>query len=359
VTSASPSVEHASTKRGRTVGRGNGWITRLPLRLAFFAIGSAWLTCTWGCARPNTGSAQLVRIGYFANLTHAQAVLGIASGEYARAIAPAKLETKIFNAGPSLIEALFAGEIDIGYVGPGPTLSAHARSHGMGIRVVAGAAANGVVVVVRKDSGIASMAQLAGKRLATPQLGNTQDISARHYVSKVLGSDPNQITPTDNAQQAALFSRNELDAAWVPEPWGQLLVTQVGAAVLVEEKDLWPDKEFALTVVVTTPEFLAKRADTVERVLRAHRSWTRRLNEEPTKLVSALEDALFGLTGKRLGDGVVGPALQRVTFTDDPHDETFRTFASWSRDLGFEHERVDVNALIDNTILARLRAESP
>jgi NitT/TauT family transport system substrate-binding protein len=137
------------------------------------------------------------------------------------------------------------------------------------------------------------------------------------------------------------------------------LVTQVGAAILVEEKDLWPDKEFALTVVVTTPEFLAKQADTVERVLRAHRSWTRRLNEEPAKCVSALGDALFGLTGKRLGEGVVGPALRRVTFTDDPHDETFRTFASWSHDLGFEPERVDVNALIDNAILGKLRAESP
>lgn len=313
----------------------------------------------WGCARRNTENMQVVRIGYFANLTHAQAVLGVASGEYARAIAPAKLETKIFNAGPSLIEALFAGEIDIGYVGPGPTLSAYARSHGLGIRVVAGAAANGVVVVVRKGSGIASMAQLAGKRLATPQLANTQDISARHYISNVLGSDPNQITPTDNAQQAALFSRNELDAAWVPEPWGQVLVTQAGAAILAEEKDLWPDKEFALTVVVTTPEFLANHADTVERVLRAHRSWTRRLNEDPAKYVSVLGDALFALTGKRMGEGIIGPALRRVKFTDDAHDETFRTFASWSHDLGFESERLDVNGLINQSVLATLRAEAP
>ena len=310
------------------------------------------------CARPNTDATQSVRIGYFANLTHAQAVLGIASGEYAQAIAPAKLETKVFNAGPSLIEALFAGEIDIGYVGPGPTLSAHARSHGQGIRVVAGAAANGVVVVARKDSGIASLAQLAGKRLATPQLGNTQDISARHYIQKVLGSDTNQVVPIASAEQAALFSRNEIDAAWVPEPWGQLLVTQTGAAILAEEKDLWPDKEFALTIVVTTPEFLAKRADIVERVLRAHRSWTQRLNAEPAKYVSLLGNALFALTGKRLGDAIVSPALQRVKFTDDPHDDTLRTFASWSHELGFERENVDLNALIDNAILAKLRAEA-
>src|SRR5271169_477516 len=154
-------------------------IQRLFLAMLTVVMGG----CAIAIAQDNVSS---VRLGYFANVTHAQAVLGVASGDYAQAIAPAELKTKIFNAGPSLIEALFAGEIDIGYVGPGPVISAQARSHGQGIRVVAGAAANGVVVVVRKDSGITSLAQLAGKRLATPQLGNTQDLSARHYLTSVL-----------------------------------------------------------------------------------------------------------------------------------------------------------------------------
>src|SRR3954452_13883651 len=127
-----------------------------------------------------------VRLGYFGNVTHAQAVLGVSSGDFAAAVAPSKFSTKVFNAGPSLIEALLTNNIDIGYVGPGPTLSAHEKSHGQGVRVIAGAAASGVLIVARKDASISSLADLAGKRIATPQQGNTQDIAAKHYLSDVL-----------------------------------------------------------------------------------------------------------------------------------------------------------------------------
>src|SRR5436305_14035462 len=141
-----------------------------------------------------------VRIGYFANLSHAQAVLGVSSGEFERAIAPAKLKTKVFNAGPSLIEALFAGEIDVGYVGPGPALSAHVKSRGEGIRLIAGAAANGVVIVARKDSGIEKLEDLKGNRLATPHYGNTQDLAARHYLTAVLHQEQlDNVIPVANA----------------------------------------------------------------------------------------------------------------------------------------------------------------
>jgi NitT/TauT family transport system substrate-binding protein len=315
------------------------------------------------CSKPQGDgrSSGTVRLGYFANLTHAQAVLGVASGEYAHAVLPAKLETRIFNAGPSLIEALFAGEIDIGYVGPGPVISAQARSRGQGIRVVAGAAANGVVVVVRKDSGIVSLEQLAGKRVATPQLGNTQDISARHYLSALANApgqaDLSHVTPVDNGQQAALFARNEIDAAWVPEPWGQVLIEQTGARLLAEEKDLWPEKEFVLTLVVTTPEFLAKHPEAVEHVLGAHRTWTQRLSREPAKYAPALGDALFALTGKRLESSLVSAALARVKFTDDPNTSTLKAFASWTHDLGFERQNVDLSNLVDTRVLEKTVAD--
>jgi NitT/TauT family transport system substrate-binding protein len=167
----------------------------------------------------------------------------------------------------------------------------------------------------------------------------------------------NGIRPIDNAQQAALFSRNELDAAWVPEPWGQLLIAQTGATLVAEEKELWPEKEFALTLVVTTPEFLAKRPEIVERVVGAHRIWTQRLNQEPEKYTPALGDALFALTGKRLDAPVVKAALGRVKFTDDPHVSTLKTFASWAHDLGFEREAVDVSNLVDTKILDKALAD--
>ena len=298
-------------------------------------------------------------IGYFANLTHAQAVLGVASGDFERAVAPFKLETKIFNAGPSLIEALFAGEIDIGYVGPGPALSAFERSAGKGIVVVAGAAANGVVIVARKGSGITTLADLAGKRVATPQLGNTQDISARHYLTSVLKqTDLRTVMPVDNAEQAAMFNRGDVDAAWVPEPWGQRLVTETGATLVAEEKDLWPDKQFLLTLVVTTPEFLAKKPEVVQAVLKAHRAWTRKLTSEPSAHVAELGDALFTLTGKRLPPGVLPAALARVQFVDDPGVSTLRTFAAWKHDLGLERGggTLDIQAMVNTSAMERAAA---
>jgi NitT/TauT family transport system substrate-binding protein len=313
------------------------------------------------CHKSSSEAAPTVRLGYFANLTHAQAVLGVSSGELAKALAPAKLETKIFNAGPSLIEALFAGEIDVGYVGPGPALAAHTRSGGRGIRVVAGAAANGVVVVARKGSGIRTLADLAGKRLGTPQLANTQDISARHYLSSVLKqTDLSNVIPIDNSEQSAMFERGALDAAWAPEPWGQRLVTETGAELIAEEKDLWPSNEFAITLVVTTPEFLKQRPDVVEAMLRVHHSWTKRLDSEPEKYTAQLGDALFALTGKRLAPGILPAALRRVRFVDDPGIETLRTYQAWKRDLGFDRgPAVELAGLVDPTELQRASAGNP
>jgi NitT/TauT family transport system substrate-binding protein len=313
-----------------------------------------------GCHKESPQDAKVVTIGYFANLTHAQAVLGVASGELEKAVSPAKLDTKVFNAGPSLIEALFAGAIDIGYVGPGPVISAFTKSQGKGIRVVAGAAANGVVVVARKGSGIQSWADLKGRKIGTPQLANTQDISARHYLTAVLKQTSlDNVIPIDNAEQVSMFSRGELDAAWAPEPWGQRLISETGATLVGEEKDLWPSGELLITLVVTTPEFLAAHGDIVDSILRVHRTWTQRLTADPDHYTGALGDALFGLTGKRLAPGILPAALKRVRFTDDPGTATLETFALWRHDLAFEPTVADLNGLVDDAALKRVAAASP
>src|SRR6185369_1208788 len=215
---------------------------RHPLLIALaFAL---WLPAFQGCDKDKgsagtNANAPEVRLGYFGNVTHAQAVLGVSTGSFEKAIAPSKLSTKVFNAGPSLIEALFAGEIDIGYVGPGPALNAHSKGRGEKIRVIAGAAANGVLIVARKDAGINSIQDLAGKRVATPQMGNTQDISAKHYLlSELKQKDVNNVLPIANTEQATLMSRKEIDAAWAPEPWGSRLIIEGQGKLLAQEKDL-------------------------------------------------------------------------------------------------------------------------
>lgn len=299
-----------------------------------------------------------LRIGYFGNLTHAQAVLGVQSGEFASAVKPAALSTKVFNAGPSLIEALLAGEIDIAYVGPGPALNAHLKSHGEGIRILSGAAANGVLIVARKDSGINTLEDLKGKIVATPQHGNTQDIAARYYLSHTLQqADLNNVRPITNAEQVGLMNRGEIDAAWAPEPWGTRLAVEAGAKIIGEEKDLWPGKRFILTLVITTPEFLKNHPDVVKQFLAVHHQWTLRLQKDPKQYQSLLEQGLLAVNGKKLPKGVLDQALGRVEFTDDPLADTIATMGDWAHELQFAPRKANLTGLIDTSILESLKAQ--
>jgi NitT/TauT family transport system substrate-binding protein len=299
----------------------------------------------------------VVRLGYFPNITHAQAVLGVTSGDFAAAVGPTKFTARAFNAGPSLVEAMFSGEIDVGYVGPGPVINAFARSHGEGIRVISGAADNGVLIVARKDSGIHAMIDLKGKKLATPQLGNTQDIAARHYLKGTLGQESlDNVLPIANADQASLMMSGKIDAAWVPEPWGSLLIANAGAIPIGEEKDLWPDKNFALTVIVTTPQFLADHPDVIQKLLSVNHTWTTRLATDPTKYTAQLEAGLKSLNnGKSLPPGVAADALSHVKFTEDPSLTTFDANEQWSYDLKFSNSKPDLTGLIDLGVLKKLQ----
>jgi NitT/TauT family transport system substrate-binding protein len=298
-----------------------------------------------------------VRLGYFPNLTHAQAVLGASSGEFEQAVAPAVFTTRTFNAGSSLIEALFAREIDVGYVGPAPALNAHLRSRGRGIRVVAGAASNGVVIVVRSGAGIETLEDLKGKRIATPQLGNTQDLSARHYLIKQLGQEnANNVLPVPNAETISLMARGRIDAAWTVEPWAARLVAEAEGVVLAEERDLWPSGDVGLTVIVTTPEFIEREPELLGRILHIHAMWTERLAADPNSHLPQLAAALEQLTGKRLPDDVLQPAISRLRFGIEPPIESLETFARWSAELGFSRSIANVDSLLDMAPLERLKA---
>lgn len=331
------------------------------LRLAVILSILSALCSVGGCSKAGAGgpppSLPEVRLAYFANVTHAQAVLGVASGDFQNALGPIKLKTKVFNAGPELMQALNGGEVDIAYVGPGPVISAFANSHGTAVRVLAGAAADGVGIVARKDSGITSMKDLAGKRIATPQLGNTQDVSARHYVTAVLGeSDANNVLPIPNSQQAGMMLRGKIDAAWTPEPWASRLIADTGAVLIGQEKNLWPDHKFSLTVVVTTPKFLAQHPDVVEKILAVHHQWTTRLAEDPNACADQLNNALADLTGMKLPDPVIRGALDHTVFTDDAMPQTFITMAQWSADLKFIPTVPDLTGLFQTDIIHRLSA---
>jgi len=298
-----------------------------------------------------------VRLGYFPNLTHAQAVLGVASGDFQNALgAETQLTTKKFNAGPELIAALRGGDIDIAYVGPGPALTEWAQTGGREIRVVAGAAADGVVIVAGPKSGIKTLADLAGKKIATPQHNNTQDISARHYVTAVLNQDDDRnVVAIANAEQSGRMLAGDIDAAWVPEPWGSRLVAEAQGTIIGEEKDLWPDHQFTLTVIIVRQKFLEQYPDVVQKILAVNHDWTHKLATHPQDYVQQLNDALFDLTHARMSNAVISQAMSHVKFTDDPIEGTFPIMAQWMLDLGVVKRPINVDGLVDTSILRKLQ----
>jgi NitT/TauT family transport system substrate-binding protein len=343
------------TKRWANTPTLRAWLSFCSTLILLYALAG----CDKGSTPPATSTTPPplpeVRLGYFANVTHAQAVLEVASGELQNALGPTKLTTKVFNAGPELMQALNAGAIDVAYVGPGPVISEHVNTNGQAIRVISGSAANGVVIVASKNSGIQSMSQLKDKLIATPQLGNTQDVSARHYVTAVLGQpDADNVKGIPNSQQSGLMARGAIDAAWEPEPWGARLIDQTGAVLVGEEKDLWPNHEFSLTVVVTTPDFLANHSDVLEKILTVHRTWTARLRQNPTNYAGQLNDALVALGGKKLPENVMQDALKRTEFTDDPLPDTFATMEQWSYNLKFIKSAPPLTGLFATDIINKL-----
>jgi NitT/TauT family transport system substrate-binding protein len=220
-----------------------------------------------------------IRVGHFPNVTHVQALVAHAlsrqgKGWFEEKLGPGtKIDWFVYNAGPSAMEAIFANSIDLTYVGPSPAINAYAKSRGEEIRIVAGAANGGAALVVPNDSSLKSAADFRGKKIATPQLGNTQDISCRAWLSagglKItqLGGDA-QVLPTQNADQLALFKQKRIDAVWTVEPWVSLLETQASGKVLVEETDS------PTTVLTSSVKFLNGKRDVVKKFVEAHRSLT-------------------------------------------------------------------------------------
>ncbi|HEY3282581.1 MAG TPA: ABC transporter substrate-binding protein [Armatimonadota bacterium] len=310
-------------------------------------------------------SAQVrVRLAYFPNITHSQALIGVAREDFKRALGPgARLETVAFNAGPSEIEALFAGQVDIGYIGPGPTINGWVQSKGRLLRVVAGAASGGASLVVRKDAGVGSWRDLSGKRVASPQLGNTQDLSLRHFLA-INGLKPRQkggtveIVPVANPDILTLFRRKDLAAAWVPEPWATRLVQEGNGQVLFDERTLWPRRRFNTAHVIVSSRFLKEHPDLVKRFLAAHVSitlWMKAHSAEARELVNR---EIQRLTGKLLPPAVLNPAYSRLDLTYDPLGGSTNAFAAWAADAGYVRGgRPDLRGLWDLTLLNQVLSE--
>src|SRR6476660_1237585 len=224
----------------------------------------------------STNTVKTLRIGYFPNINHAQAVIGFGSGDFQKALGPnIKVETTVFNAGPSAIEALLAKRIDATYVGPNPSINGYVVSDGKDLKIVAGVSSGGAVFVVRNDAGINSPKDFANKKFASPQLGNTQDVALRKYLLdngyKTVENGGNvTVVPVANADTLILFQKKQLDGAWVPEPWGARLVKEGDGKILLDERDLWPQGKFVTNNIVVRTDYLQSNPDVIKKLLAAN-----------------------------------------------------------------------------------------
>jgi len=306
----------------------------------------------------------VLRVGYFPNITHAQALVGRANGQFEKSLgAGVQVEWKAFNAGPSAIEALFANAIDLTYVGPNPTVAGYFRSQGAAVRVIAGAASGGASLVVRKDAGIQSASDFHGKKVATPQLGNTQDVALRSWMranglkSREKGGDV-QVIPISNPDQLTLFLKGQIDAAWAPEPWAARLVHEGGGRIFLDERDLWPDHQFVITNIIVSPKFLKEHPDVVKNFLRTHVELTEWINKNPAQAKQTMNQQLQKETGKALPAEVLDEAFSRMQVTYDPIHSSLLKSTQQAIDEGFlGRTQPDLSGLYDLKLLNEVLSE--
>jgi NitT/TauT family transport system substrate-binding protein len=305
--------------------------------------------------------AKQIRIGHFPNLTHAQALYARATGSFEKAIGiPIKWAS--FNAGPSAIEALFTDAIDMAYVGPNPVINGYIKSKGTKFVIIAGAASGGAGLVLRTNAGINSDADFNDKIIATPQLGNTQDVAARiwftekGYRLKEKGGRLS-LVPLSNPDQLTMFRKKQIDGAWTVEPWLARLELEGQGVVYLEEKSLWPQGRYVTTQLVVNRAFLSRYAETVRKLLSAHVEATQQINADPGAAGSLLNAELKKETSKALKPEVVATALKRIDFTWDPITSSLYKCAEAAHRIGFIRTEPKLDGIYDLALLEEVLKE--
>jgi NitT/TauT family transport system substrate-binding protein len=332
------------------------WLTALPRRLALL-LAFVLIEHVQAAQR----EAKEVRLGYFPNITHAQALYARATGEFEQRIG-VRIKWTAFNAGPTAIESLFANAVDATFVGPSPTINGYIKSQGEKFVVVAGSASGGAGLVVRKDSGIRSEKDFAGKTIATPQLGNTQDVAARVWLAdkgyrlRERGGNVS-LVPLSNPDQLTLFKKKQIDGAWTVEPWLARLEVEGGGEVFLEEELLWPGGKYVTTHLVVGRTFLADNQRTMRKLIAALVEVTERINSDKMAAAAILNEQLKKETGKALKGEVIQKAMTRVEFTWDPICASLKQSAEASHRIGFIRKEPALGGIYALTLLNEVLKE--
>ena len=303
-----------------------------------------------------------LRLGYFPNLTHAAAIAGVEKGIFADKLGPGvQLKTSLFNAGPAAVEALFSGALDATYIGPNPTINAFAQSHGDAVRVIAGATSGGAFLVVKPN--INGAADLKGLKVASPQLGNTQDVALRTWLAAqglktdTSGGGDVHVVPQDNSQTLDTFKSGVIAGAWVPEPWATRMV-EAGGKVLVDERTLWPGGQFVTTQLIVRTAYLNAHPDVISRLLEGHVAATDYLKNSPAEAQAVVNAGLAKAVGQAMPLSTITTAWNSMTFTWDPIASSLRQGAANAIAAGLLDSGTKLDGLYDltplNGVLSRL-----
>ncbi len=335
------------------VAAGNGAVQAIGLAAVVLAGAGVVAGCGSSSSAASTGSSSspvTLHLGYLTNITHATALVGVRGGIFAKDLGSGvTLKTETFNAGPDEVTALFSGALDAAYIGPGPAINAWQKSQGQAIRIISGAASGGASLVVTK--GITSVAALKGKTLATPQLGNTQDVALRYFLlqhglkTDTQGGGDVHIKPQTNSITVQEFKSGQIDGGWLPEPYASELVA-AGGTKLVDERSLWPSGQFATTLLVVRTAFAQQHPDAVAKLLKGQVDATDYINKQPAAAQAAANAELAALTGKGLKPNVVSSAFKEITFTDDPVASSLSAGAQHAEKVGLL-KPVNLNGIFD------------
>lgn len=349
-------------------------VTWIALALLVAACGSADTTetstpasadnsATDSTAGETVGQAtsDTVRLGYFPNVTHAPAIVGVVEGIFEEKLGDTALELATFNAGTEAVEALFAGALDITFIGPNPAINAFAQSQGQAVRVVSGTTSGGAFLIVKPEIG--APADLAGTKISTPSLGNTQDVALRAwladegFVTTLEGGGDVSIMPQNNSQILETFIAGEIDGAWVPEPWATRLILEGGGTVLVDEADLWPNGQFVTTHLIVATEFLEQYPGTVKAVLEGLVASLDLIESDPTTAQAAVNTNIEAITGAGVPAEVLEASWANLTFTVDPVASSLQKSAEDAIGAGLL-DPVDLTGIYDLTLVNQVLAEA-
>ncbi len=326
--------------------------------LPVLALASALLASACGGGDSPSGAgpgrATTVRLGYFPNVTHATAIVGVESGIFKAALGADTLRLKTFNAGPAAVEALFSGALDATYIGANPAINAHVQSGGEAIRIVSGATSGGASLVVKPS--INGPADLKGKKLVSPQRGGSQDVALRHWLkanglkSDLEGGGDVSISSQENAQTLDTFRAGQIDGAWVPEPWATRLVQEGGGKVLVDERTLWPEGRFVTTHLVVRTKYLKDHPDAVRRLVEGQVQANDLVNANASDAQRLVNQGITNVTGKGLPEAVLQASWKGLEFTNDPIPSSLSVSAEHAHDVGLL-DKASLKGIYDLTIL--------